>query len=58
MRDGLNRHHPAAFESLPFAHHASVLRGNLFDGRALATVIPDTEQPIENGIVRILPDAG
>jgi IS5 family transposase len=41
-----------------FALHAMALHGNPYDGHTLATVIPDMERTIGNGINRILPDAG
>jgi IS5 family transposase len=41
-----------------FALHAMALPGNPYDGHTLATVIPDMERTIGNGITRILADAG
>ncbi len=41
-----------------FALHAMALPRNPYDGHTLATVIPDIEQTIGNGIPRILADAG
>ena len=41
-----------------FAIHAMALPGNPYDGHTLATVIPDMERTIGNGITRILADAG
>src|SRR5213078_3840486 len=41
-----------------FALHAKALPGNHYDGHTLATVIPDMEKTIGNGITRILADAG
>jgi IS5 family transposase len=41
-----------------FALHAMALPGNPYDGHTLATVIPDIERTIGNGITRILADAG
>jgi IS5 family transposase len=41
-----------------FALHAMALPGNPYDGHTLATVIPDMEKAIGNGITRILADAG
>jgi transposase, IS5 family len=41
-----------------FALHAKALPGNPYDGHTLATVIPDMERSIGNGITRILADAG
>ena len=41
-----------------FALHAMALPGNPYDGHTLATVIPDMENTIGNGITRILADAG
>jgi IS5 family transposase len=37
-----------------FALHAMALPGNPYDGHTLATVIPDMEKTIGNGITRIL----
>jgi IS5 family transposase len=41
-----------------FALHAMALPGNPYDGHTLATIIPDIERIIGNGITRILADAG
>jgi IS5 family transposase len=41
-----------------FAIHAMALPGNPYDGHTLATIIPDMEKTIGNGITRILADAG
>jgi hypothetical protein len=41
-----------------FALHAMALPGNPYDGHTLATVIPDMERTIGNGITRTLADAG
>jgi transposase, IS5 family len=41
-----------------FALHAKALPGNPYDGHTLATIIPDMESTIGNGIERILADAG
>jgi IS5 family transposase len=41
-----------------FALHAKALPGNPYDGHTLATVIPDMERSIGNGVTRILADAG
>ncbi len=41
-----------------FALHAKALPGNPYDGHTLATVIPDMEAMIGNGIERLLADAG
>lgn len=41
-----------------FALHAMALPGNPYGGHTLATVIPDTEKTIGNGITRILTDPG
>jgi IS5 family transposase len=41
-----------------FALHAMALPGNPYDGHTLATIIPDIERTIGNGITRILADAG
>jgi IS5 family transposase len=41
-----------------FALHAMALAGNPYGGHTLATVIPDMEKAIGNGITRILADAG
>ena len=41
-----------------FALHAKALPGNPYDGHTLATIIPDMERTIGNGITRILADAG
>lgn len=41
-----------------FALHAMALPGNPYDGHTLATIIPDMEKTIGNGIDRILIDAG
>ena len=41
-----------------FVLHAKALPGNPYDGHTLATVIPDMERTIGNGITRILADAG
>jgi IS5 family transposase len=41
-----------------FALHAMALPGNPYDVHTLATVIPDMEKAIGNGITRILADAG
>ncbi len=40
-----------------FALHAMALPGNPYDGHTLATVIPDMERTIGNGITRIPADA-
>lgn len=45
-------------KGVQFALHAMALPGNPYDGHTLATVIPDMERTIENGITRILADAG
>lgn len=41
-----------------FALHAKALPGNPYDGHTLATVIPEMEAMIGNGINRLLADAG
>ncbi len=41
-----------------FAIHAKALPGSPYDGHTLATIIPDVERTIGNGITRILADAG
>lgn len=41
-----------------FALHAKALPGNPYDGHTLATVIPEMESMIGNGIDRLLADAG
>ena len=41
-----------------FALHARALPGNPYDGHTLATIIPDMEASIGNGIERILADKG
>ena len=41
-----------------FALHALALPGNPYDGHTLATVIPEMERTIGNGITLILADAG
>ena len=41
-----------------FALHAMALPGTPYDGHTLATVIPNMEKTIGNGITRILTDAG
>ena len=41
-----------------FALHAKALPGSPYDGHTLATIIPDMESTIGNGIERILADAG
>lgn len=41
-----------------FVLHAMAFPGNPYDGYTLATVIPDMERIIGNGITRTLPDTG